>query len=75
MVVINPDNTITYTPNGNSIPANAGHGFYGDDVFAYQISDGSGGYKEANVYVTVEPGDNQAPEANWSATRFLVHLK
>lgn len=41
MVVINPDNTITYTP------------YHGDDAFNYTIDDGFGGVDTATVSVTV----------------------
>lgn len=51
--VINPDQTITYTPAA---------GFYGDDSFTYTISDGQGGSDTAIVLVTVMTG-NHNPEA------------
>jgi hypothetical protein len=43
-VVVNPDNTITYTPDS---------GFTGTDSFTYTISDGNGGTDSATVTVTV----------------------
>jgi large repetitive protein len=43
-VVINPDGTITYTPNAN---------FNGTDTITYAISDGNGGISTATVTVTV----------------------
>ena len=43
---INPDNTITYTPNA---------GFTGIDTFTYTITDGNGGTDTATVTVTVTP--------------------
>lgn len=43
-VVINPDNTVTYTPNV---------GFIGADSFQYTVSDGNGGSRSADVNVTV----------------------
>lgn len=49
-VVINPDNTLTYTP----LPA-----FGGSDRFTYTISDGRGGQASALVVVAV----NRAPTA------------
>jgi Ca2+-binding RTX toxin-like protein len=45
-VVINADNTVTYTPNAN---------FYGNDSFTYTVSDGAGGSRTATVSVTVNP--------------------
>lgn len=44
MAVINPDNSITYTPNA---------GFSGVDSFTYTVSDGQGGVETAVVTVTV----------------------
>ncbi len=49
-VVINPDGTVTYTPNS---------GFTGTDTFTYTISDGDGGTDTATVTVTVV--DNNHP--------------
>jgi large repetitive protein len=45
-VVINPDGTLTYTPNAN---------FNGVDTITYTISDGNGGTATARVTVTVTP--------------------
>jgi large repetitive protein len=45
-VVINPDGTITYTPNPN---------FNGTDVITYQISDGRGGFSTATINIAVGP--------------------
>ena len=45
VVIINPDNTITYTPRA---------GFVGNDSFTYTISDGRGGTATATVKVTVK---------------------
>ena len=45
-VVINNDNTITYTPNEN---------FSGSDTFSYTVSDGNGGEDTANVTIGVKP--------------------
>ncbi len=50
-VVINPDGTLTYTPNAN---------FNGTDTITYIISDGNGGTSTATVTVTINPG-NDAP--------------
>jgi len=50
-VVINPDGTITYTPNAN---------FNGTDTITYTISDGQGGTSTATVTITVAPV-NDAP--------------
>jgi subtilisin-like proprotein convertase family protein len=44
-VVINPDDTVTYTPTTG--------GFIGTDTFSYTISDGNGGEDTATVTVTV----------------------
>jgi VCBS repeat-containing protein len=43
-VVINPNGTLSYTPNAN---------FNGADTISYEISDGRGGTSTANVSVTV----------------------
>ena len=53
-VVVNPDGSITYTPNA---------GFEWTDSFAYQVSDGNGNADTAMVIVTVEEQPNQAPDA------------
>jgi subtilisin-like proprotein convertase family protein len=45
--VINPDNTITYTPDA---------GFSGSDTFDYTISDGNGGTDSGTVSITVSSG-------------------
>ena len=45
-VVINPDGTITYTPNAN---------FNGTDTITYTVSDGRGGFTTSTVTVTVNP--------------------
>jgi DNA gyrase/topoisomerase IV subunit B len=52
--VINPDGTVTYTPDAN---------FYGTDSFTYTVSDPSGATATATVTVTVTPV-NDAPVAN-----------
>ena len=46
VAVLNPDNTVTYTPNA---------GFSGSDTFTYTVSDGNGGTSQASVTVTVNP--------------------
>src|SRR5262249_43670296 len=43
-IVVNPNQTITYTPNGN---------FNGSDSFTYSIADGFGGTATGTVTVTV----------------------
>ncbi|MBT8135622.1 MAG: tandem-95 repeat protein [Gammaproteobacteria bacterium] len=55
-VVINTDNTVTYTPEDN---------FVGDDSFTYTVGDGRGGFANAMVFVTVNPvqAENRAPVA------------
>ena len=45
-VVVNGDNTVTYTPDA---------GYDGDDSFTYTISDGNGGTDTATVTITVNP--------------------
>ncbi len=45
-VVINPDGTVTYTPDEN---------FNGTDVITYTVSDGNGGFDTATLTVTVDP--------------------
>ncbi|NND60857.1 MAG: tandem-95 repeat protein [Gammaproteobacteria bacterium] len=45
-VVVNGDNTVTYTPEA---------GFTGNDSFTYTVSDGRGGFANAMVFVTVNP--------------------
>ena len=52
-VVINPDGTITYTPNAN---------FNGTDTITYTISDGKGGTSTSTVTIVVAPV-NDAPVA------------
>ncbi|MBA6340940.1 tandem-95 repeat protein [Colwellia sp. MB02u-10] len=51
-VIVNNDNTITYTPNLN---------YAGKDTINYGITDGQGGSDSAQVMVTVQP--NRAPVA------------
>ena len=51
IVAINPDGTVTYTPNAN---------FNGTDTITYTISDGQGGTSTATVTITVNPV-NDAP--------------
>ncbi|MGE0247706.1 MAG: beta strand repeat-containing protein, partial [Pyrinomonadaceae bacterium] len=53
-VVINPDGTISYTPDAN---------YNGADSFTYTISDGNGGTATATVNLTVTPV-NDPPVAN-----------
>lgn len=45
-VVLSSDGSFVYTPKG---------GFYGNDSFGYEISDGAGGSDAANVFLTVSP--------------------
>ena len=52
-VAVNPEGTITYTPEAN---------YHGSDSFTYTIGDGRGGADTATVSVTVSPV-NDAPEA------------
>jgi CshA-type fibril repeat protein len=53
-ISINPDGTLSYTPNT---------GFNGVDTISYSISDGNGGTSSATVTVTVN-SVNDAPVAN-----------
>jgi len=53
-VGINPDNTVTYTPNPN---------FNGIDTFTYQAADGTANSNSATVTVTVNNVDNDPPVA------------
>jgi hypothetical protein len=57
-VVVNDDNTLTYTPNSD---------FNGDDTITYEVSDGNGGSDTGSVDVTVNPV-NDAPEITSSST-------
>lgn len=50
LVIINPDGTITYTPNSDF--------FDGVDSFTYTISDGNGGEDTATVTITVTSKPN-----------------
>ena len=61
-VVIEADNSITYTPNGN---------FIGDDTFTYTVSDGNGGTDTATVTVTVTDSCAGAFPANVDTTTEL----
>ena len=57
---LNPDGTITYTPNAN---------FNGADSFAYTVIDGSGGSNIAGVTVTVNPvGDTPIADSDSATT-------
>ena len=52
-VTVNPDGTLTYTPNPD---------FNGTDTITYTVTDGQGGTATSTVTVTVNPV-NDAPEA------------
>jgi CshA-type fibril repeat protein len=58
-VTINPDGTISYTPNAN---------FNGSDTISYTISDGNGGTATATVTVTVNPVNDAPVAVNDSVT-------
>jgi large repetitive protein len=58
-VAINPDGTVTYTPNSN---------FNGTDTITYQISDGQGGFATATVTVIVRPVNDAPVARNDTAT-------
>jgi hypothetical protein len=51
-VVINPDDTLTYTPVA---------GFTGEDNFTYTVNDGNGGSALATVNITVSPAGPATP--------------
>ena len=51
-LVINPNNTITYTPKTN---------FYGRDSFSYTVSDGNGGEASATVTVIIAGVNDDLP--------------
>jgi hypothetical protein len=57
--VINPDNTVTYTPPS---------GFSGTDTFVYTISDGNGGSDAATVTVEVQWPTLVAAYVAWNAS-------
>src|SRR5262245_19935850 len=58
-VVINANNTLTYTPDAN---------YNGTDSFTYTISDGQGGTATATVSVVINPVNDNPVAANDSAT-------
>ncbi len=58
-VTINPDGTITYTPNPN---------FNGTDAITYTISDGRGGTSTATVSITVNAVNDVPVAVNDNAT-------
>ena len=58
-VVINPDGTITYTPNAN---------FNGTDTITYTISDGAGGFATSTVTIVVAPINDAPVAVNDTAT-------
>lgn len=58
-VVINPNGTITYTPNLN---------YHGPDFFTYIVSDGKGGTDEEAVLITVIPVNDVPIVPNYSVT-------
>ncbi|WP_162656154.1 Ig-like domain-containing protein [Tuwongella immobilis] len=62
-VTINPDGTITYTPNA---------GFVGDDSFTYTASDGRGGSGSATVNVSVARA-NVAPVVRNDTANTLIN--
>jgi len=58
-VVVNADNTITYTPDPD---------FNGSDSFSYSISDGNGGTDSANVYISIYESVGPTQTAGSSVT-------
>ncbi len=63
-VVINTDNTVSYTPNNN---------FNGSDNFTYTIDDGNGGTDTGTVTVNVTPV-NDIPAANDDSFNTTVNV-
>ncbi len=57
-VGVNPDNTLSYTPNLN---------YSGPDTISYTVSDGAGGSDTASVSVTVG-GTNMPPQVDLDST-------
>ncbi|MEP4290868.1 MAG: tandem-95 repeat protein, partial [Rhizobiaceae bacterium] len=57
-VGVNPDNTLSYTPNLN---------YFGSDTITYTISDGAGGSDAATVSVTIG-GSNMPPMVDLDST-------
>ncbi|MFO0749657.1 MAG: Ig-like domain-containing protein, partial [Myxococcota bacterium] len=53
-VKVNPDGTVTYTPDP---------GYVGDDSFDVTIDDGHGGTDTSTIKVVVTPGPNRPPDA------------
>jgi hypothetical protein len=49
---------------GLSVTYTANAGYFGPDAFTYSVSDGNGGFDTANVFVSVNLGDNGAPTAS-----------
>ncbi len=58
-VVVEANNTITYTPNAH---------YFGNDSFVYTVSDGNGGADTATVNITVNPVNDAPDAANDSAS-------
>ncbi|NLC40256.1 MAG: tandem-95 repeat protein, partial [Clostridiaceae bacterium] len=54
-VIINPDGTVTYTPNED---------YHGSDTITYKVTDIYGGVTEATVKVTVNPIQDAFDDAN-----------
>ncbi|GAB1256202.1 hypothetical protein NBRC116494_07040 [Aurantivibrio plasticivorans] len=59
VLIVNGDNTITYTPNEN---------FNGVDSFTYSVDDGNGGIDTATVNITVNPVNDDPIATGDSAT-------
>ncbi|MCL4264506.1 MAG: tandem-95 repeat protein [Anaerolineae bacterium] len=57
--VLDPDDTITYTPHAHS---------HGSDSFTYTLSDGQGGSDTATVTITVNPVNDMPVAVNDTAT-------
>ncbi|CUH77121.1 Ig-like domain-containing protein [Tropicibacter naphthalenivorans] len=63
-VVVNADNTVTYTPDA---------GFTGVDTFDYSITDTDGNPATATVTVTVDDGINEGPDAEDDVQPTLIN--
>ena len=64
-VAVNPNGTVTYTPNS---------GFTGGDVFTYTVSDGQGGSDSATVSVTVTEAGGDGGGGGGTAQTFETRI-
>ena len=61
--VINPDNTIAYTPDPN---------WFGSDSYEYEASDGAGGTDTATVTITVDPVNDDPSVIDGTSLDFFI---